>query len=67
MYLKGFETMEVRSNYVRGWPADPSGGIKARNGKNLWLARNYIQFIFLVVLENVHNKSKFFAVILKSR
>ena len=42
MYLKGFHTMEVKSNYVRGWPADPSGGIKARNGKNLWVARNYI-------------------------
>ena len=42
MYLKGFDNMEVKSNYVRGWPANPSGGIKVRNGKNLWLARNYV-------------------------
>ena len=42
MYLKGFNMMEVVSNYVRGWPADYSGGIKARNGKNLLVARNYL-------------------------
>ncbi|XP_078353504.1 uncharacterized protein LOC144638181 isoform X2 [Oculina patagonica] len=42
MYLKGFVGMEVRSNYVRGWPANTSGGIKARNGEHLWLARNYV-------------------------
>ena len=58
MYLKGFETMEVRSNYVRGWPADPSGGIKARNGQNLWLARNYIDDtgILLYTHENLKKK-----------
>lgn len=42
MYLKGLDGVEVAANYVRGWPADPSGGIKARNGKNLITARNYI-------------------------
>ena len=42
MYLKGFDRMEVSSNYVRGWPASASGGIKARNGKNLSLVRNYL-------------------------
>lgn len=42
MYLKGFNMMEVVGNYIRGWPADLSGGIKARNGKNLLVARNYV-------------------------
>ena len=42
MYLKGFDGVEVAANFVRGWPADPSGGIKARNGKNLIIVRNYI-------------------------
>ena len=59
MYLKGFDQMEVTSNYVRGWPADPSGGIKARNGKNLWLARNYIDDtgILLYTHKNVKKKA----------
>ena len=58
MYLKGFDAMEVKSNYVRGWPANVTGGIKARNGKNLWLARNYIDDtgILLYTHENVKNK-----------
>ena len=42
IYLKGFTTMFVVNSYVRGWPANASGGIKARNGQNLWLVRNYL-------------------------
>ena len=42
MYLKGFYVMDVTGNYVRGWPATASGGIKVRNGRSLRLARNYI-------------------------
>ena len=58
MYLKGFDEMEVKSNYVRGWPADPTGGIKARNGKHLWVARNYIDDtgILLYTHENFGEK-----------
>ncbi|KAL9950587.1 hypothetical protein ACROYT_G043107 [Oculina patagonica] len=56
MYLKGFDLMEVRSNYVRGWPANASGGIKARNGKHLWLARNYVDDTGILLYS--HNKSK---------
>ena len=42
MYFKGFDTLEVNNNYVSGWPSNPSGGIKARNGKNLRVVRNYL-------------------------
>ena len=56
MYLKGFDGMEVRSNYVRGWPADASGGIKALNGKNLWLARNYIDDSGILLYTHRKNK-----------
>ena len=42
MYLKGFNDLEVKSNYVRGWPTDGSGGIKARSGKNILIPRNYV-------------------------
>ncbi|XP_028394561.1 uncharacterized protein LOC114518768 [Dendronephthya gigantea] len=42
VYLKGFDGMKFLENYARGWPSDSSGGIKARNGKNLVIARNYI-------------------------
>ena len=43
MYLEGFDNMTVISNHVRGWPANASGGIKALNGQNLWLVRNYVE------------------------
>ena len=56
MYLKGFEGMDVRSNYVRGWPADASGGIKVRNGQRLQLARNYIDDTGILLY--TYNKSK---------
>ena len=56
MYLKGFDTMDVISNYVRGWPADASGGIKARNGKRLWLARNYIDDTGILLYTHRKNK-----------
>ena len=32
----------MKSDYVRGWLASPSGGIKVRNGRSLRLARNYV-------------------------
>ena len=56
MYLKGFENMVVSRNYVRGWPADASGGIKARNGQVLWLARNYIDDTGIMLY--TYNRSK---------
>ena len=56
MYLKGFDGMHVSRNYVRGWPADASGGIKARNGQDLWLARNYIDDTGILLY--TYNKSK---------
>ena len=42
VYLKGFDGTRFVRNYARGWPSDPTGGIKARNGKSLTIARNYI-------------------------
>lgn len=59
MYLKGFDHMGVTSNYVRGWPANASGGIKVRNGKGLWLARNYVDDtgILLYSHENQNRKA----------
>ena len=42
VYMKGFDGTKFVRNYARGWPSDPSGGIKARNGKSLTIARNYI-------------------------
>ena len=59
MYLKGFNQMSVLSNYVRGWPANATGGIKARNGQDLWLARNYVDGtgILLYSHENNYNKA----------
>ena len=42
VYMKGFNGTKFVRNYARGWPSDPSGGIKARNGKSLTIARNYI-------------------------
>lgn len=59
IYLKGFNHMEVVSNYVRGWPANGTGGIKARNGQDLWLVRNYVDGtgILLYSHENYNNKS----------
>ncbi|XP_078372201.1 uncharacterized protein LOC144655897 [Oculina patagonica] len=58
MYLKGFVGMKVLSNYVRGWPANPSGGIKTRNGIDLVLARNYVDDtgILLYSHRNINNK-----------
>ncbi|XP_068727111.1 uncharacterized protein [Montipora capricornis] len=56
VYLKGFKTMVFEKNYARGWPADPSGGIKARNGEDLWLARNYIDGTGILMY--THNKTK---------
>ena len=56
MYLKGFESMFVTSNYVRGWPAAASGGIKVRNGQHLNLARNYIDDTGILLY--THNKTK---------
>ncbi|PFX26277.1 hypothetical protein AWC38_SpisGene9047 [Stylophora pistillata] len=58
MYLKGFDNLEVKSNYVRGWPANPSGGIKARNGKNLWLARNYVDDTGILLYSHKNRKRK---------
>ena len=59
IYLKGFNQMSVLSNYVRGWPANVTGGIKARNGQDLWLARNYVDDtgILLYSHENTNNKT----------
>lgn len=56
MYLKGFKVMFVQSNYVRGWPADASGGIKVRNGQHLDLARNYIDDTGIMLY--TYNRSK---------
>ena len=56
VYLKGFDSMMFESNYARGWPAHPSGGIKARNGKHLWLARNYIDGTGILMY--THRKTK---------
>ncbi|XP_022789599.1 uncharacterized protein LOC111329230 isoform X2 [Stylophora pistillata] len=58
MYLKGFDSMNVTGNYVRGWPADASGGIKARNGKNLWLARNYVDDTGILLYSHENKKNK---------
>ena len=59
IYLKGFNHMSVSSNYVRGWPANGTGGIKARNGQGLFLVRNYVDGtgILLYSHENNNNKS----------
>ena len=56
MYLKGFESMNVTGNYVRGWPAAASGGIKVRNGQHLRLARNYIDDTGILLY--TYNKTK---------
>ena len=42
IYLKGFNGLYVLGNYARGWPSNPAGGFKMRNGENLVVARNYL-------------------------
>ncbi|CAB4037217.1 Hypothetical predicted protein, partial [Paramuricea clavata] len=42
VYLKAFHNLNFTENYVRGWDPDSSGGIKARNGEGLVIARNYV-------------------------
>jgi hypothetical protein len=42
VYLKAFHNLNFTENYVRGWDPDSSGGIKARNGEDLVIARNYV-------------------------
>ena len=56
MYLKGFNGTRVISNYVRGWPANKYGGIKARNGILLQIASNYIDDTGILLY--THTKTK---------
>ena len=58
IYLKGFDNMTVISNYVRGWPANASGGIKARNGQNLWLVRNYVDDTGILLYSHDNKRKK---------
>ena len=56
VYLKGFNGMTFEQNYARGWSADPTGGIKARNGKNITIACNYIDDTGILLYS--HKKTK---------
>ncbi|PFX28172.1 hypothetical protein AWC38_SpisGene7068 [Stylophora pistillata] len=49
VYVKGFDDLEVKRNFARSWPSNSSGGIKARNGKNLWVARNYLDDVSILL------------------
>lgn len=55
IYLKGFDGLTIVGNYARGWPSDPSGGFKMRNGENLVVARNYL--VDTSVLLYTHNET----------
>ena len=56
VYLKGFNGMIFEQNYARGWSADPTGGIKARNGKSITIACNYIDDTGILLYS--HKKTK---------
>lgn len=56
VYLKGFNGIIFEQNYARGWSADPTGGIKVRNGKNITIARNYIDDTGILLY--THQKTK---------
>ena len=58
IYLKGFDYITEISNYVRGWPANASGGIKARNGQNLWLVRNYVDDTGILLYSHDNKRKK---------
>lgn len=58
IYLKGFNHMSVLSNYVRGWPANGTGGIKARNGQSLLLVRNYVDGTGILLYSHDNNNNK---------
>ena len=58
IYLKGFTDMNVVSNYVRGWPANASGGIKARNGQNIRLIRNYLDDTGILLYSHRNKQNK---------
>lgn len=55
IYFKGFDGLSVLGNYARGWPSDPSGGLKMRNGENVVVARNYL--VDTAVLLYTHNET----------
>lgn len=55
IYLKGFDGLSVVGNYARGWPSNPSGGFKMRNGENLVVARNFL--VDTAILLYTHNET----------
>lgn len=54
-YFWGQGSGSYTRNYVRGWPADASGGVKVRNGSTVLVGANDItgSGIFLYVYDNV--------------
>ena len=56
VYVKGFKNVILQQNYARGWPTNASGGIKVRNGKNLVIAKNYIDDTGIILY--THMKAK---------